>query len=315
MIDIVGAGAMGLLFAAKCLSSSSPVRIWTRSEEQARLLREEGLYVEELNGQLKHEHQIYAYPLIEARERLQAENKYVEKLALFVKQTHWTPQLLNMLGELPAEADRTVVCFQNGIGHLKRLSPFLPPDQLITAVTTEASKRVSPNRIAHTGSGSTWLGFERDHDILWTDSAEEWINVLNGAGIPTFVSNNIDEMVYQKLLINAVINPLTALLRIRNGELLASEQRVQLMRDVYEEVKEIYAAKSILLLEQHWQTILQVCERTAMNTSSMLADVIHQRPTEIEAITGELLKLADDYDIEAPVQRSLYRLIKALDPI
>ncbi|MGZ9585052.1 ketopantoate reductase family protein [Paenibacillus marinisediminis] len=314
MMDIVGAGAMGLLFASKILGASGSVRIWTRTEEQARMLREEGLFIELLDGSVTQYDKVQAHPLFEAPDRIRESDFKVDKLGLFVKQTHWTGEMLELLKQMPATAQRSTVCFQNGIGHIERLSTVIPREQLLTAVTTEAAKRVAPNRISHRGNGTTWIGSGVELTVNGVQSIAEWNNLLNEAGILTFVSNNIEEMVYQKLLINAVINPLTAILRIRNGELLLGDERVQLMRTVYEEVERIYAAIGIQLQEQQWQSIIQVCEKTAGNTSSMLADVLQQRSTEIEAITGELLKLADLHGLDVPVQRSLYLLIRALNP-
>lgn len=313
MIDIVGAGAMGLLFSAKLIAVASPVRIWTRTEEQARLLREQGLKLELPSGEIQHLDGVYAYPLEQAAERLRNEKSNVDKLALFVKQTHWTDELLDHLHHLPVSPQMSVVCFQNGIGHLELLKRFFSDGVLLSAVTTEAAKRVNPHFVVHTGKGITYIGC--DHNQLETyESANEWNNLLNLAGIQSSVSKNIEEMVFQKLLINAVINPLTAVLRVQNGELLKNSARIELMRAVFAEVKQIYAALQLEIGEQDWKMIEQVCERTASNTSSMLADVLQHRPTEIEAITGALLRLADQHGVDAPVQRSLYLLVRALDP-
>lgn len=313
MIDIVGAGSMGLLYAAKLIASGNPVRIWTRTEEQAKLLRDMGLELVLPNGDVLHLAQIYAYPLDQATERLRQEGRQVDKLGLFVKQTHWTDHLLEHLRELHVSDALSVVCFQNGIGHMERLKKLWSGDVLLSAVTTEAAKRLTPNRVAHTGQGITYIGGDQKQSINHK-SAAEWNNLLNLAGIQTSVSNNIEGMIYQKLLINAVINPLTAILRVPNGELLHGSTRIELMRAVFNEVQAIYAAVGIEIGEQDWEIIKQVCERTASNTSSMLADVLHHRSTEIEAITGALLQLAEQHGVDAPVQRSLYLLVRALDP-
>lgn len=312
LIDIVGAGAMGMLFAARFLAAGIPVRVWTRSSEQAEELRENGISIELMDGRTRIYKDIYAYPLKHAARRLYDERQKVGKLALFVKQSHWSKELLEQLEQMPAEPNLSVICFQNGIGHIERLSAVFSIDQLLTAVTTEAAKRVNNHQITHTGVGTTWIGRKEETAAYRVETSNDWSNLLNTAGIQAFVSKNIEEMIYQKLLINAVINPLTALLRIRNGELLEQESRMLLMRTVFEEVQQIYDKLGYPLGEQHWNRIIEVCEQTAGNTSSMLADVLEHRPTEIDAITGELLRMADRWNIPLPLQHSLYRLIQAL---
>ena len=313
MIDIVGAGAMGLLYSAKLIAAECPVRIWTRTAEQAQLLRDQGLKLELPDGEIQHLDEIYAYPLEQAVERLKLEGSEIEKLALFVKQTHWTDELLGHLHHLPVSQELSIVCFQNGIGHMEILKRVWTGAVLLSAVTTEAAKRIDAHHVIHTGQGTTYIGSE-NNQVDVHELAEDWNNLLNIAGIQASVSNNIEGMIYQKLLINAVINPLTAILRIRNGELLNSTARIELMRAVFAEVRDIYAALQIEVGEQDWKIIEQVCERTASNTSSMLADVLQHRQTEIEAITGALLRLAEQHGVDAPVQRSLYLLVRALDP-
>ena len=90
----------------------------------------------------------------------------------------------------------------------------------------------------------------------------------------------------QKLVVNVCINPLTALLRVQNGELISNPFFYQMMEQVFQEVA-FLVKKEIV-----WQMVRHVCERTSRNTSSMLADVRANRQTEINAIIGYVLEEA-----------------------
>ncbi|MCG7407811.1 2-dehydropantoate 2-reductase [Paenibacillus sp. ACRRX] len=315
LIDIVGAGAVGLLYTSGLIRAGIHVRLWTRTKQQADILRTEGLMVTERDGSLARWRQVEAYPFQEAAQVIQDSGSPIEILGLFVKQTHLTNSFINQLGALPRATDSLFVCFQNGIGHMERLQSVIAGEQLVKAVTTEAATRVEANRIIHAGSGITWLGQDLTSCERLQKNIKVLNNLLNQAGFQANLSNNIDNMIYHKLLINAVINPITAMLRIPNGELLQTERRVQLMRDVYEEVTSIYREAGIPVANDAWDNVQLVCRNTAHNTSSMLADVLQGRSTEIDSITGELLRKADAHALNVPVQRALYQFIQALDPM
>ncbi|WP_231587001.1 ketopantoate reductase C-terminal domain-containing protein [Paenibacillus sp. E194] len=119
-------------------------------------------------------------------------------------------------------------------------------------------------------------------------------------------------MVYQKLLANVIINPLTAVLRIKNGQLLLQEDRLSLMKELFGEAAAVYRAAHISIDEEKdWERVVQVCRMTSSNSSSMLQDVEAGRRTEIEAITGALIRMADRYEVAVPLHRMMYRLILA----
>ncbi|WP_028544961.1 ketopantoate reductase family protein [Paenibacillus taiwanensis] len=315
LIDIVGAGAVGLLYTSRFIRAGIHVRLWTRTEKQADILRTEGLVVTERDGSVTKIRPIEAYPFQAADHIIQDSGKQIEVLGLFVKQTHLTNPFIERLGALPRATDSLFVCFQNGIGHIERLESVIAGEQLVKAVTTEAATRVAANHILHAGSGMTWLGQDVRNCERLQNNIKVVNNLLNQAGFQANLSNNIDNMIYHKLLINAVINPITAILRVPNGELLLTERRIRLMREVYEEVTSIYREAGIPVADDAWDNVLLVCRSTAHNTSSMLADVLQDRSTEIDSITGELLRKADAYALNVPVQRALYQFIQALDPM
>ncbi|WP_088547424.1 ketopantoate reductase family protein [Paenibacillus aquistagni] len=311
-IDIVGAGSIGLLLAAVLRKSGQEVRVWTRTKEQAVRISSSGIKLHELDEQAYRIDGVEALPLDEAPDILRTRQERLECLFLVVKQTHIDQRLIDMLGRMPLAANGVVVCFQNGVGHMEKLARAVPAEALLRAVTTEAAKRTSSHEVWHTGTGSIMI---EDSDELTPERKLQLIKLdkqLNDAGFSSFLSNHIQDIIYRKLLVNAVINPLTALLRIPNGLLLEGQERQDLMRAVYEEVAMIYAREGIHLNEDDWQHLINVCQQTAMNTSSMLADVQAGRKTEIDAITGAIIRMAEQHQIDVPLQRVLYQLIQAV---
>ncbi|MOA32778.1 putative 2-dehydropantoate 2-reductase [compost metagenome] len=122
----------------------------------------------------------------------------------------------------------------------------------------------------------------------------------------------MNNRIYHKLLINAVLNPLTALFDVKNGELPAHPTRMALMRALYEETALILKGAGMQLESDGWAQIIEVCERTSGNVSSMLSDVRAGRKTEIGAINGAVVRLAEQQQLKAPCNRAVMELVDAL---
>ncbi|KAG2189350.1 hypothetical protein INT44_004492 [Umbelopsis vinacea] len=113
----------------------------------------------------------------------------------------------------------------------------------------------------------------------------------------------------EKLVVNACINPLTAILKIPNGQLLDRPDAMSLMRSVCSEAAQVFDHKQA---DHLFNQVQQVCRDTNHNSSSMLQDVRNARPTEIDAINGWLCRQANGKNIQLPVNQTLVQLIKAM---
>jgi 2-dehydropantoate 2-reductase len=312
---ILGGGAIGMLLAGKLAASGCPAELWTHTEEQARLIREQGLMLEGLQEDETRAVRIRAVSFAEVPQGFSG------ILLVALKQTAITDELLRELdGKLAHDAG--LVLFQNGIGHAERFAEALPGRQIAVAVTTEAALRTGEASVRHTGRGETWIGrwpvsasglTKEDGEAGGVDLPQKAVNMLKKAGFSAGLSNCIRDRMFKKLLINAVINPLTALWRIPNGELPAAPERLAVMQALHKETFEI--------LQRHgfeadrgelWEDVLRVCKRTAGNRSSMLQDVLGGRKTEIDALNGAVCRLADQAGVPAPWNTAVTALVKAI---
>jgi 2-dehydropantoate 2-reductase len=120
-------------------------------------------------------------------------------------------------------------------------------------------------------------------------------------------------LVWGKLVVNAAINPLTALLRVKNGELLERPSAREMMGALAREAAQVaYAEQIILPFSNPVEAVEEVARKTAANHSSMLQDVLRGAPTEIDAICGAVVKAALKHKIGAPVNWACWHLVKAL---
>ncbi len=313
---VMGGGAMGLLIAGKLADSGWPVELWTHTGGQARLIREQGLRLEEWNGEEAGTVRIRAVPFADVPPGFSG------MLLVALKQTAITDGLLRELeGKLAPEA--RLVLFQNGIGHVERFAEALPGRRIAQAVTTEGALRTGETSVRHTGRGETWIGEWRneagaespaDHaDAIGGRLPLEAAEMLKKAGFSTFASNSIRERMLKKLIINAVINPLTALWRVQNGELPAVPERRAVMEALFRETFDVLRAQGLRGERQElWEDVLRVCAATAGNRSSMLQDVLAGRVTEIDALNGAVCRLAEQAGVAAPWNSAVTALVKAI---
>ncbi|WP_460322947.1 ketopantoate reductase family protein [Paenibacillus sp. YSY-4.3] len=313
--EIIGAGALGLLYGSKLAASGQEVRFWTKTAEQAELLVWKGIALQEgeegapvvIAGPA-------AYPLQEAA-TLPQTDRHADWVLLATKQRHIDSVLISTLQPLLGP-ETHILCFQNGIGHLEYLSEVFPGTPIYAAITTEGAKRPSSRHVIRSGQGTTTIGMAEQRgesaDLYSKNAVEKLIGALDMAGFYALLSKHIDREIYRKLLINAVINPLTAIWRIPNGELLDSEERRALLRQLCNEAAAVYAALGIPFEGDAYDVVAEVCRLTASNTSSMLKDILQGTPTEIDYINGRLVEMANLAGASASGHEMVWRLVRGL---
>ncbi|KJD43492.1 ketopantoate reductase family protein [Paenibacillus terrae] len=315
MIDIIGAGSLGLLFAGRLAASGTKVRLWTRTLEQARIIACEGITVLEKEGHVAVHvaggDELKAAPLADWK-RLNSQVP-ARWILIMTKQGAIGEVLDQIKSAANTESDIGIVCLQNGIGHIERIRQAYPEAVVYPAVTTEGAKRMGVASVVHAGLGATEIGCPDVLEEKQVGSFEQYVlNRLLTAGFDVCLSKEIENGIYRKLLINAVINPLTAIWRIPNGELLSDPGRIHMMHKLYEEGIQVYEANGIRWDSAWWDQIMKVCRATAENQSSMLADVLAHSMTEVASINGQLVQMAEQAGVTAPTHAVLWQLIEGM---
>jgi 2-dehydropantoate 2-reductase len=136
---------------------------------------------------------------------------------------------------------------------------------------------------------------------------------LRRAGFAVKVTANIDAARLQKLLANVCINPVTALFRIRNGEIRTRPYRILAEALAREAAPVLSAAGLRITPGQAVERVMEVAKITARNRSSMLQDLLAGRKTEREQLTGALLRLARRYRVSVPTHRAMYEVIRVME--
>lgn len=301
-VAVIGAGAMGSLFGGR-LAETGLHEVWLfdRWAEHVEALRTQGLLLIAPDGT---EERI----AVNATTDLSAIPRPVDLVLIAVK-SHATQVAAEMALPLLG-SDGFALTLQNGLGNWEIIAKVVGPGRTIQGVTSQGATRLGPGRVRHAGSGPTYLAAtpEQMPGVAVIAAA------FSAAGIPTSIEPNLERLVWGKLVVNAGINALTALLRVENGVLTeVPEARALLSQAVAEAVAVAQAAGITLPYDDPVAQVLSVAEGTAANRSSMLADVLRGAPTEIDFINGAIVREAERLGIETPVNRTLTALVRALD--
>ncbi|MDQ7727587.1 2-dehydropantoate 2-reductase [Halomonas sp. SpR8] len=204
-----------------------------------------------------------------------------------------------------------LVLWQNGFLAQPRITQAWP-GPVLCATTTEGAYLTGDDGVVHAGRGHTFVGdLNNRHSAL----SDELAQTLTQAGLAATKVDDIRQRLWQKLAVNAAINPLVALNGVRNGKLRA-DPYAQRVEAVVKEVAAVMQAEGIqspngeqdngMIGEQAWLALVwQVVENTANNKASMLQDVEAKRPTERGAILGPLIESAQRHGLACEVLRGL----------
>jgi len=302
MIQIIGAGAIGCLWLSKLLASQQPCHLVSRSPHPTNTLQVTDLKGVQHSFTISHSQQLLNTTKAEQNSTILVCVKAPQVVtALLMQQVYIRPE-------------QPIILMHNGYGCAEQVAVHFPHNPIICATTANASllHPITPQKtslhITETGVGATFLGvFDSQHPV-----SSSVIKPLQKAMYAVFWSENIIEKCWLKLVINAVINPLTAIHQINNGALQEAYYQVTIKALLIEIVNIANADNLHFTLEELNNTVAQVIQATAENYSSMNRDVFYQRPTEIDYINGYLLSRAEFHGINAPYLKDCYQQIKAL---
>lgn len=203
-----------------------------------------------------------------------------------------------------------LVLFQNGMGSQLAVAEAFPRRPVLAAVTTEGANRPSANILVHAGSGQTWIGALNDPARALAATVVGWLQASRLGVTP---EPDIESRLWHKLVINAGINPFTALLDCTNGDILASPLYQDHIDDLCREMAAVLGARGMPAEASGLrQRVEQVARATASNSSSMRSDVVQGRATEIDFINGYLVRCGQQWNIPVPVNQWLTEQVHML---
>jgi len=300
-IVVLGAGAMGSLYGGHLAEGGSEVCLLDVWKEHVDAINRNGLTIEGDSGER-------VIKNIKATTNI-ADIGKADLVLVFVKSTITDKAIANNIDIF--DENTVVLTLQNGLGNVEKISQSISEKNIIAGVTAHGATMLAPGKIRHAGIGATHIG-ELDGSI--SQRIESIAMVMNASGLETTVSQNVLGLIWGKLLVNVGINALTAITKLKNGQLIENKETEELLEQAVQEAWSIVKTKGITLsYEDPIYHTKQVCKATAENRSSMLQDISNNRKTEIDMINGAIVREGEKLGIDIPVNKTLTNLIKAIE--
>jgi 2-dehydropantoate 2-reductase len=220
-------------------------------------------------------------------------------------------QVLPALQQLHAciRPNHIIVLLHNGMGTIDQVRKILPNNPLVAATTSYGAFKQDATTLIETGLGQTHLGWLDNEDTALKHTIEP---ILSSLLPPSYWHQDISLALWKKLAINAVINPLTAIHNIKNGELADSKYKVSII-NICDEIAKVMDAQGYSIdCYELVENVQQVISATANNYSSMHQDIRCNRQTEIAFINGYVASKAAELNIKSSNNQRLVEQIKQL---
>lgn len=302
-ISIIGSGAMGSLFGGRLALAGQEVLLYDVYKDHVDAINRDGLSIEDAaTGQVT-----LVHPKASADPAAVSGS---DVMIIFVKSTQT---------EEAAAAFRTfakpgtiALTLQNGLGNEAILRKYFGDSGTAAGVTSQGATFLGPGKIRHAGKGPTHMAMADGDQSKLKGLAD----ALAAAGFEIHVDKDVAGMIWSKLIINVGINALTALLNLKNGQLLDHEDVKAIMADLVKEAVAVAKARGAhLTYEDPLATVYNVSAATGANFSSMLQDFQKNRQSEIDFMNGAIVREAKALGIAVPVNETLARLVRTMDKI
>ena len=290
-ITVIGPGAIGVLLAYTLANGENDVSLLVKPEHEY-LQDQKKIRIKDMTGKI-----------IDKKIKIITSLSKTDLVILTVK----SYDVKHLLDQIKGR-DTPILCCQNGLQTLNLLKNKIKPNLLSYMVTGIGSSKIEAGFSHHNGKGFTFLGqIEGENGA----KIKKISQTLSAQGIICEIVENISDYIWLKAIINSAINPIATINRVKNGELKDKKLIIQ-VKNICDESTNIAQKIGIKLPRDPWEEIMTIITKTAENKCSMLQDIENQQKTEIDAINGEFVRIAETNKLEAKYNKLAIVKIKKL---
>ncbi|PJC86703.1 2-dehydropantoate 2-reductase [Vibrio sp. HA2012] len=299
-IAVIGAGAMGCLYGAY-LSKHNSVYMIDTQETQVLAIKDHGISVKEVNSEIALFQNTRAFLSGTCIEK-------VDMVIVFVKSTY-TEQALEQNRHLFQEST-LVVSLQNGAGNDRKIEKYVKKENIIIGTSRHNAVNLGMGKIKHPAKGETTIGSNYN--------AEKEVNIvsdiLTEAGFDVVVTDDIQRIIWSKLLVNLSVNTFTAITQTPIGYMIKNQYAWDFAkRLIYEAIEVAEADGTYFDRREALNMVKEVCKTAGDGYSSMYQDRKNQIKMEIDAINGAIVEQAKQYGVPTPYNTLIVALIHAIE--
>lgn len=291
-VGVIGGGAIGLLISSY-IGEAMECTIFVKRQQQMNLLKENGLKKLHKDGISTTNIDVTMNPM---------ELKQQELLIVAVKYKDIV-SALQLLQEI--QYVKPVLFIQNGIGHVKLIEQA-GIINVYYGTIEHGALRINDYTVQHNGIGNFVI--EEKEEC----SAVRELIAISSEKFPIVLTKDADQMLFRKVIINCLINPLTAIMKVQNGNLVHNKNLKELVSKLYDELVLAFPNIPRYLRKED---VYDVCGRTAENHSSMLADRLAGRQMEVETIVTAVIEKASHLSRSLPILETYEGLLKAMNDL
>ncbi|WP_301108211.1 ketopantoate reductase family protein [Sporosarcina sp.] len=290
---IVGAGSIGLLIGSYLAQHKADVTFWVRRKEQAEQLKKGLVRIDETGAET----------MVSVNATVHPEDLPTDALWIIAVKYDALHDVLHTVSSLPEQPD--LLFIQNGIGHVA-LVESLGLSHASYSTVEHGAGRVDDRTVRHNGIGPITIAVSN----IKIAETVKWLEQIDPQRFPIAVQQDAETLLLRKALINCAINPLTAVLQVKNGQLLENASFFELFQKQCAELLGNFPEIADIL---SYEEIEAVCRKTAGNQSSMLTDRIKGNPMEIETIVTAVLNKIRKKGGQAPLLEMLELMLNGLN--
>jgi 2-dehydropantoate 2-reductase len=298
-VAVLGAGAMGAIFGSAFGRVGAEVVFFDKRSDVVEAIVRHGLF---LDG---------VFPATTVKYSATTVSAELGKidLALVLVDSNATIEAADVAAQCLKEHG-CALTLQNGIGNWETLAERLGGGRVLAGSTYNSGAGLGPGRARHTNLGPTIIG--EPHGGR-SERAREIGQLLEAAGLPVEITDNVQSHIWSKFVHNCAINPVSAVTRLRPGEIARTKAAARLLDDILDEALAIVEAAGVRLPEADPRAHIRDHCWERYNRPSMLQHLENGRATEIDALNGALVRLARRLRVPVPVNEAIVLMVKALE--
>ncbi len=298
-IAVIGAGAMGSIYGGH-LSLENEVYLVDTNPDVVQFINEKGVTLEE-NG----EDHIYRPKAVTDTSGLPE----MDLVILFVKALFSRAALAgnkSLIGE-----NTYLLTLQNGSGHEDILGEFAPKERIIIGTTEDQGTILGMAHIRHGGTGGTNLGMLCPDTEGMLPRLKE---TLDACGFKGKIHENIQQLIWNKLFVNVALSAVTAVLNVKMGFIAEEPHALALSEQLLHEAVEVAHAMGLEADEAHLrEEIIATSKRVPEGITSICADLSKGRKTEVDTISGSVVRAAAKAGVPVPAHEFLVNMVHAME--